>query len=102
MFLTHFPHFGGKKTFSWKIRLSHTTSYGFLAPCQNFKKFNDTIQRKRLDRQTEGQKDRQKTKIIFQLLVNIKIFSKLFLNTNSVSDQNLGSRNIPFLRDCTE
>ena len=50
MFLTHFPHFGGKKTFSWKIRLSHTTSYGFLAPCQNLGKANDTIQRKRPDR----------------------------------------------------
>ena len=25
-------------------------SYGFLAPCQNLEKVNDTIQRKRLDR----------------------------------------------------
>ena len=30
--------------------LSNTISYGFLVPCQNLEKFNDTIQRKRLDR----------------------------------------------------
>ena len=36
--------------------LSRTTSYGFLAPCQNLEKTNDTIPRKRPDRQ-DGQKD---------------------------------------------
>ena len=55
-----FPIFWGKKKFSWKIRLCH----GFLAPCQNLEKVNDTIQRKCPDRRkdgrmTEGQKDRQ-------------------------------------------
>ena len=58
-FLAHFPHFGGKKKLSWKIWLSRTTSYGFLAPCQNFKKVNDTIQRKCPDRWKDGQKDRR-------------------------------------------
>ena len=37
--------------------LSRTTSYGFLAPCQNLEKTNDTIPRKRPDRMTEGWKD---------------------------------------------
>ena len=32
-----------------KIRLSCTTSYGFLAPCQDLEKTNDTITRKHLD-----------------------------------------------------
>ena len=36
----------GQKRFSWKTQLSHTTSYGFLAPCQNLEKVNDTVQRK--------------------------------------------------------
>ena len=60
--------FLGQKKFSWKIQLSRTTSYGFLASCQNLEKVNDTIQRKcpgrqkdgRTDRRTEGQtEDRQ-------------------------------------------
>ena len=38
-----------KKCFR-KIRLSDTTSYRLLAPCQNLEKTNDTIPRKRLDR----------------------------------------------------
>ena len=36
--LVHFPNFGAKKNFSGKSDLSHTTSYGFLAPCQNLEK----------------------------------------------------------------
>ena len=35
--------------------MSHTISYGFLAPCQNLEKNNDTIQRKRPDRWKDGQ-----------------------------------------------
>ena len=54
-FLANFPYFGGKKNFSWKIWLSRTTSYGFLAPCKNLEKVNDTIQRKYLDRRKDGQ-----------------------------------------------
>ena len=42
-----FPPFLGQKTFSWKIQLSHTTSYEFLALCPNLEKVNNTIQRKR-------------------------------------------------------
>ena len=34
--------------------MSHTTSYGFLASCQNFEKTNDTIPRKLPDRRKDG------------------------------------------------
>ena len=57
----HFPNLGAKRFF-WKIRLSRTTSYGFLAPGQNLRKTNDTIPRKRsrqTDERKEGQKDVQ-------------------------------------------
>ena len=53
--MAHFPHFWGKKNFLENAALSCTSSYGFLAPCQNLEKVNDTIQRKCLDRWTEGQ-----------------------------------------------
>ena len=49
-----FPILGAKKIFLESLALSRTTSYGFLAPCQNLEKVNDTIQRKRLDRCMEG------------------------------------------------
>ena len=52
-----FPIFGAKKIFLENPALSRTTSYGFLAPCQNLEKVNDTIQRKRLDRWRERQTD---------------------------------------------
>ena len=62
-FLAHFgsifPIFGAKKTFSENPALSRTTSYEFLAPCQNLENVNDTIQRKRLDRRKDGRTDRQ-------------------------------------------
>ena len=55
------PFLGQKKIFLENPALSRTTSYGFLALCQNLEIVNDTIQRKRPDRQkdrgTEGQKD---------------------------------------------
>ena len=54
-----FTIFGAKKIFLENPTLSRTTSYGFLAPSQNLEKVNDTIQRKRLDRRTEGWKHRQ-------------------------------------------
>ena len=38
-----FPIFGAKKIFLENLALSCTTSYGFLAPCQNLEKVNDTI-----------------------------------------------------------
>ena len=57
-----FPIFGAKKIFLENPALSHTTSYGFLASCQNLEKVNDTIQRKRTDRlkdrRTDGKTDR--------------------------------------------
>ena len=49
-----FPYFWGKKSFLKNPALLRTTLYGFLASCQNLEKFNDTIQRKRPDRRTEG------------------------------------------------
>ena len=58
LFLAHFwpifPILGAKKIFMENPALSCTTSYGFLAPCQNLEKVNDTIQRKCMDRWTEG------------------------------------------------
>ena len=63
MFLAHFgsiyPIFGAKKIFVENPALAHTTSNGFLAPCQNLEKVNGTIQRKCPNRRTEGQKDGQ-------------------------------------------
>ena len=53
----------GEKIFFQKIWLSHTTSYGFLASCQNSEKTNNTNPRKQTDRRTDGRtgggKDRQ-------------------------------------------
>ena len=54
-----FPIFGAKKIFLENPALSRTTSYGFLAPYQNLEKVNDTIQRKRPDRWTEGRTERR-------------------------------------------
>ena len=53
-----FSQFWGQKKFSQKIPLSHTTSHGILAPCQNLEKINDTIPRKRPDRRNDGRTDR--------------------------------------------
>ena len=39
------------------LALSHTISYGFLAPCQNLEKTKDTTPRKYPDRQKDGQRD---------------------------------------------
>ena len=50
-----FPIFGAKNIFLENLALSCTTSYGFLATCQNLEKVNDTIQRKRLERWKDGQ-----------------------------------------------
>ena len=49
-----FPIFGAKKIFLENLALSRTTSYGFLAPCQNLEKVTDTIQRKHLERWKDG------------------------------------------------
>ena len=52
--LVHFLNFRGKIFFLENPALSCTTSYGFLAPCQNLEKINDTIPRKCPDRQKDG------------------------------------------------
>ena len=57
-FLVHFPNFGDKKKLSENPALSSTTSYGFLAPCQNLEKTDDAIPRKHPDGRTDGRKDR--------------------------------------------
>ena len=49
--------FGAKKIFHENPTLSCTTSYGFLAQCQNLQKDNDTIQRKCPDRRKDGRTD---------------------------------------------
>ena len=75
--MAHFPNFGGKKIFLKNPALSRTTSYGFLASCQNLEKTNDKIPRKspqrrkdgRKDGKTEGQKDGQ-TLFHWTLLAN--------------------------------
>ena len=54
--MVHFPNFWGRKNLFQKIRLSHTISYGFLAPCQYLEKTNDTIPRKCPDRRKGGRK----------------------------------------------
>ena len=59
LFLTHFPKFLGKIFFPENPALSRTTSYGFLASCQNLEKTNDTIPRKHPDRWKDGWKDEQ-------------------------------------------
>ena len=63
--LTHFwsifPIWGGGKNFFLENpALSCTTSYGFLASCQNLEKNNDTIPRKHLDRWKDRRKDKKR------------------------------------------
>ena len=60
-----FPIFGAKKIFLENPALSCTTSYGFLAPCQNLEKVNDTIQRKCPDRRKDGRKDGRTDRLYF-------------------------------------
>ena len=58
-----FPIFGAKKIFLKNPALSRTTSHGILAPCQNLEKINNTIPRKHLDREKNGQTDRWKDRL---------------------------------------
>ena len=58
--LSSFSQFLGQKKNSLEnAALSGTTSQGFLAPCQNLEKVDNTIQRKCPDRQKDRQKDGQ-------------------------------------------
>ena len=52
-FWSIFPNFGPNNFFRENPALSRTTSCGFLAPCQNSEKSNDTILRKCQDRRTD-------------------------------------------------
>ena len=49
-----FPILGAKKILTENPALSRTTSHGILAPCQNLKKVNDTVPKKRPDRRKDG------------------------------------------------
>ena len=60
IFLAYFPIFEAKTIFLEILALSHITSYGFLASCQNLEKTKDTIPRKRPERWKDGRKPRQK------------------------------------------
>ena len=57
-FLAHFPNFW-RNFFLENRALSSTTSYGFVASCQNLEKTNDSIPRKHLDRQKDRRTDRR-------------------------------------------
>ena len=50
LFRSVLPIFGAKKNFPENLVLPCTTSYGFLAQCQNSEKINDTLPRNCLDR----------------------------------------------------
>ena len=52
-----FSQFLGQKRIFWKILLSHTTSYGFLASCQKLEKTNYRIPKKCPDRWRDGGMD---------------------------------------------
>ena len=56
LFLAHFwsifQILGPKNIFSENLALSHTTSYGFLAPCQNLEKTERRTER-RMDERTD-------------------------------------------------
>ena len=75
MLLAHFrsifPLLGAKKTFLENPALSHTTSYGFLAPCQNLEKNYDKIPRKCLDRQKDRRMERPYLIGLFQLPLGV-------------------------------
>ena len=53
--MVHSPNFWSKKHFLENSALPRTTSYRFLAPCQNLEETNHTIPRKRPERRKDGQ-----------------------------------------------
>ena len=67
-----FPIFGAKKMFLENWTQLCRTSYGFLAPCQNLEKVNDTIQRKCPDRWKDGRTERPYFMGPFRLLPGSK------------------------------
>ena len=81
--------FGAKKIFLKNLSLSCTTSYGFLAPCQNLEKVNDTIQTKRLDRWKIRRTDRPYFIGPFQLLPGVEKGDKKIANYRLTSLLNL-------------
>ena len=58
IFWSIFTIFGAKIFFLQKIWQSHTTSYGFLAPCQNSEKMIKFQENAQTDELTDGRTDR--------------------------------------------
>ena len=81
--------FWGHKKFSQKIRLSYTTSQGFLATSWNLKKANNPVPRKHQDRQQDGRTDRPYFIGPFQLQSNKYNCSRLTFKSQSL-DYNVG------------
>ena len=67
-----FPNFGTKFYFLENPALSRTTSYGFLASCQDLEETNDTIQRKHLGRRKDRRTDRPYLIGPFQLMPGVQ------------------------------
>ena len=59
-FGTFSQFWGGEKISLENPALSHPTSYGYLASCQNLEKTNDTITRKCLGRRKDGRMEGRK------------------------------------------
>ena len=71
--MAHFPNSGGNKIFLENPTLSCTTSYGFLAPCQNFKKLMIQFQENgQTARRTNRRTDRAYFIGPFQLLLGVQ------------------------------
>ena len=77
-----FPILRVRKTFLENPALSRTTSYGFLAPCQNLDKTNYIIPRKVTDRWKDGRTGRFYFSRPFQLLARFQ--SLFFFNWDSL------------------
>ena len=98
-FLAHFEptfQFWGEKKISQKIWLSHTTSHGILAPCQNLEKINDTFLRKYPDRWKDWRTDRTDRPYFigpFRLLPRVQIYVEPLACLNSIPRGNKKARN---------
>ena len=107
LFWPIFPIFGAKNFFLENPALSRTTSYGFLASCQNLEKTNNTIPRKRLDRWKDGRKDGRMDRPYFtgpfQLTPGVQLFN-FIIRPHPVKPLNSGNlqvlKNLSFIKRC--
>ena len=92
MFLAHFwsifPSFGAKIVFLENLAPSRTTSYGFLEPCQDLEKTNNTIPRKRPDRRKDGWKDGRTDRPYFIEPFRLPPGFQKMLNVSRVNNKN--------------